>query len=130
MRYFAVFGIGSLILFGSLVAAQSPRSRLIVAVEDPSGAPIPDAAVQVQHWVGGNGRKSQLVQDGLLTTDAQGRAIFEVPEFQYEVLASGQAFVPVVTSIDVYGGLEFDPVLKLSVRTGRGVKVETKPKSQ
>jgi hypothetical protein len=130
MRYFAVLGAGSLILFGSLLGGQISRSRLIVTVAEPTGAPIPDAAVQVQHWVGGNGRKPHLVQDGLLTTDAQGRAIFEVPEYQYEVLASAQAFVPLVTSVEVYGGLEFAPVLKLSVRTGGGVKVQTPPKSQ
>jgi hypothetical protein len=128
MRSVAVVGIGSLILFVSLLPAQSLRSRLLVTVEDPSGAPIRDVAVQVQHWVGGNGRKPQLVQDGMLTTDAQGRAIFEVPEYQYEVLASAQAFVPVVASVEVYGGLEFAPVFKLSVRTGGGVKVQSVPK--
>jgi len=88
------------------------------------------AAVQVQHWVGGSGRKPQFVQDGLLTTDGKGRAIFEVPECEYEVLASAQAFVPAVTSVDVYGGLEFAPVLKLSVRTGGGVRVQPAPKAQ
>jgi len=127
MRSFAVFGIGLVILLASLISAQSLRSRLVVTVEDPSGAPIPDAAVLVLHWVGGNGRKPQLVQDGLLTTDTQGRAIFEVPECQYEIVGSAQAFVPVVTSVDVYGGLEFAPVLRLSVRKGGGVAVWSAP---
>lgn len=128
MRSLAVVGIGSLILFVACLPGQSLRSRLLVTVEDASGAPILDAAVLVQHWVGGNGGKPHLVQDGLLTTDAQGRAIFELPEYQYEVLASAQAFVPVVTSVEVYGGLDFAPVLKLSVRTGGGVRVESPPK--
>ena len=128
MRSLSFVGTGSLILFASLLSAQSLRSRLLVTVEDTSGAPIPDAAVEVQHWVGGNGRKPQLVQDAVATTDAQGRAIFEVPESQYEVLASAQAFVPVVRSVEVYGGLKFSPVFKLSVRTGGGVKVQSKPK--
>jgi hypothetical protein len=130
MRSLAVLGIGSFIFFVSLLAAQSLKSHLTVTVEDSSGAPIPDAAVQVQHWAGGSGRKSQLVQDGLQTTDAQGRATFEVPEYQYEVLASAKAFAPAVTSVEVYGGHEFSRVFKLSVRTSGGVKVEAITKSQ
>jgi hypothetical protein len=130
MRSFTVLGIVPFVFFASLLAAQSLRSHLIVTVEDASGAPIPDAGVQVQHWVGGSGHKPHLVQDGLQTTDAQGRATFEVPEYQYEILASAQAFAPAVTSVEVYGGHEFSRVLKLSVRTGGGVKVQAIPKSQ
>jgi len=130
MRSYAVLAIGSVMLFTSLLSAQSLQSHLIITVEDPAGAPIPDAAVQIQHWVVASGEKPRLVQDGLSTTDSQGRAIFEVPEYQYEVFASAQAFVPAVTSVEVYGGQEFAHVFRLSVRTGGGVKVQQIPKPQ
>src|SRR5579872_2212826 len=50
MRRYAVLAV-VLGIFASLLLAQQPSlNRLTIVVEDPAGAPIPGASVQVQHW--------------------------------------------------------------------------------
>src|SRR6266536_5326875 len=81
-----------------LSLAQSPQRHVTVIVEDPAGAPIPDAWVQVQHWTAADG-KARIVQDSVSASDAQGTAIFEVASGECEVFASAHAFVPAVATV-------------------------------
>ena len=117
MRRYSVLVVGA--IFASLLAQPSP-GRLIIDVEDSSGAPIPGASVQVQHWVG-----HQLIQDGVGATDAHGRVSFKLdPTVTYHVFASAQAFVPAAAAVGNYG--DTSHVFKLAVGTGGGVRVEGK----
>jgi hypothetical protein len=80
------------------------------------------ASVQVQHWVG-----RQLIQDGVATTDAQGRVSFKLdPTVTYHVFASAQGFVPAAAAVGNYGDTFHG--FKLKVITGGGVRVESLPK--
>ena len=121
MRRHAVLVV-MLAIFASLLLAQSSTSLTIV-VEDTSGAPIPRASVQVQHWIG----SAQLIQDGVATTDAQGRISFKLdPTVIYHVFASAPAFMPAAASVGNFG--ETGHVFKLAVMQGGGVRVESLPK--
>jgi len=122
MRRHAVLVV-MLAIFASLSLAQSSPSRLTIVVEDTSGAPIPRASVQVQHWIG----SAQLIQDGVATTDAQGRISFKLdPTVIYHVFASAPAFMPAAASVGNFG--ETGHVFKLAVMQGGGVRVESLPK--
>jgi len=121
MRRYAVLVV-LLAIFVSLSLAQSSPNRLTVVVEDMSGAPIPGASVQVQHWVG-----RQLVQDGAATTDAKGQVSFKLhPTAGYQVFASAEGFDPAASSVGNFG--ETGHVFKLAVSQGGGVRVESLPK--
>lgn len=115
-----------LVVVASLLSAQLTLDRLIVVVEDPAGAPIPEASVQVQHWVRPVAGKPRLIQDGIATTNAQGRVSFELAPAVYEVVASAPAFVPAAASVGDWH--ETQHVFKLAIRQGGGVKVEGVPK--
>lgn len=121
MRRYAVFVV-VLAIFVSLLLAQS-SPRLTIQVEDASGAPIPGASVLVQHWVG----SAQLIQDGVATTDVQGRAGFNLdPTATYHVFASAPGFVPAAASVGSFG--DAGHVFKLAIQQGGGVRVESLPK--
>lgn len=118
MRRYAVLVV-VLAIFASLSLAQPAPSRLTIVVEDASGAPIPGASVQVQHWAS----SAQLIQDGVATTDAEGRASFELdPTATYHVFASAHAFAPAAAPIGNFG--ETGHVFKLAVIQGGGVRVD------
>lgn len=104
-------------IFASLLLAQPSPDRLTIVVVDASGAPIPGASVLVQHWVG-----RQLIQDGIASTNAQGRASSRLyPEVIYHVFASAPGFLPAAAPVGNYGDTEH--VFKLAVMTGGGVRV-------
>lgn len=125
MRLYAVFAITS-VAFVSLLMGQSSASRLTVVVEDVSGAPIHGASVYVQHWV----KRSQLIQDGIATTDDGGRVSFELaPNARYEVLASAPAFVAAVASVPLSSSHQGEQyVFKLVVSSYSGSAVESRSK--
>jgi hypothetical protein len=117
MRRYAVLAM--LAIFASLSLAQRAPSRLTIVVEDASGAPIPGASVQVQHWAS----SAELIQDGVAATDAEGRASFELdPTVTYHVFASAHAFAPAAASVGNFG--ESGHVFKLAVIEGGGVRVD------
>ncbi|SRR6266446_2001358 len=128
MRISSVFAASLVFLASLLSLAQSPQRHLTVIVEDPAGAPIPDAWVQVQHWAATDG-KPRMVQDAATATDAQGRASLDVVSDECEVFASAHAFVPAVATFRADRG-EISYSFKLSVRSGGGVEVEGSSRSQ
>jgi hypothetical protein len=67
MRISSVFAASLVFLASLLSLAQSSQRHLTVIVEDPAGAPIPDAWVQVQHWAATDG-KPRMVQDAATAT--------------------------------------------------------------
>ncbi|SRR6266536_978747 len=111
-----------------LSLAQSPQRHVTVIVEDPAGAPIPDAWVQVQHWTAADG-KARIVQDGVSATDTHGRASLEVVSDECEVFVSARAFAPAVGTVRGGRG-DISYSFKLSVRSGGGVEVEGSTRSQ
>ncbi len=125
MRIYAILVVVS-VIFTSLLPAQPSLSRFTFVVEDLGGGPIPEASVQVQHWGGPVAGRRRLIQDGIATTDAQGRVSFELAPSVYEVFASAPAFVPAAASVGDRN--ETQHVFKLAIRQGGGVGVESPPK--
>lgn len=93
-------------------------------VQDPAGAPIPDASVNVLHWEAPTGAKPRLLSDGVSVTDKEGRETFAVIPREYEVHASAIAFVPAVRSVRVARGGQDPYTFTLSIQRGGGVEVE------
>ena|ERR1700756_1674463 len=124
MRLYAILVVVLVICAGLLLAQPSP-TRFTIIVEDLSGAPIPEASVQVQHWDGPAGKR-RLIQDGIATTNAQGRVSFELAQSVYEVFASAPGFAPAAASVGNLG--ETAHSFKLAVIQGGGIEVIRPPK--
>lgn len=129
MRTYAIFSI-VLVVSVSLLLAQTSLKRFTVVVTDITGAPVPGASVHIQHWdfsgtvSGSAAPKPPLIQDGIATTDTQGRAIFDLAPAEYEVFASAPRFAPAAASLRN----RTEIVFKLGVLQGDGVEVESQPK--
>lgn len=129
MRTHAILAV-VLVISASLLLAQTSLKRFTVAVTDITEAPIPGASVHIQHWdfsgtVSGSAPpKPRLIQDGVATTDANGRASFELAPAQYEVFASAPGFGPAAVSVRN----RTEIVFKLPLLMGDGVEVESSPK--
>jgi hypothetical protein len=128
MRLYSILAMASAVLI-SLSLAQSSPNRFTVVVQDVAEGPIAEASVHVQHWTRLAPGKSRLIQDGIATTDAQGRSSFELGPGQYEVFASAPGFAPAVASpVFVRQGEETRYIFKLHVGEYSGPEVESPPK--
>jgi len=128
MRLYSMLAI-VFIVFLSFSLAQSSPNRLTVVVKDSGGGPIPEACVHVQHWTRLAQGKSRLIQDGIASTDGQGRTSFELGPGQYEVFASAAGFAPAVAStVFVHQGKETQYIFKLHVGEYSGPEVQSPPK--
>ena len=131
MRLYVILVFVLVVLALSLVRQQS-TNRLTFVVEDIAGTPIREASVHVQHWdlsgskPGSIGAKPRLIQDGVATTDAQGRVRFELAPAVYEVFASAPGFGPAAATVG--NGYETQHVFKLTVVQGDWMKVESPAK--
>src|ERR1700682_2151705 len=106
MRIFAVAAIITLSLPLFLVAQSAP-TRLLLVVDDPTGAPVTDAYVQVQHWLPPTlSAKASVVQDGSSTADEKGEVSFNLASGHYEVFVSSRFFLPAAAHVLVRRGVE------------------------
>ena len=122
--------IACAVLSTPAVSSHTLKTRLTIVVQDPSGAPIRGAWVQVQHWVVPIHGEARMAMDGAATADGQGQTSFELPPNEYEAVASAVAFTPTIQFVRVPKDQSVSYTLRLSVRHGGGVEVEPAPKSQ
>lgn len=125
-------GLAAVLLFSSMLMAQSSSKRLTITVEDPSGAPIPGASVHIFHWEQSASptEPHRQVEDASKSTDAKGEALFNLtlngPDGFYDILASAPAFVSRVAFVRVPAkGSNSGQVFKfrLSIQSGGGVEI-------
>ncbi len=129
MRTYAILSV-VVVISASLLLARTSLKHFTVVVTDVAEAPIPGASIQIQHWdssgavSGSAAPKARLIQDGVATTDANGRVTFDLAPADYEVFASRLGFAPAAASL--HNRTEI--VFTLPVLQGDAVEVESQPK--
>ena len=76
----------ALISLDAVHAQQNPKAQLTVQVRDVSGANVPNALIEVS--------SSQNTQTQVSNADGHGKANFDLPFGNYEVLVKSQGFCP------------------------------------